>query len=73
MQSIQTGCKVEVTSKHLTYIPGIITNNAGLPFDFDCGVDRAVGYYLEPLIILSLFGKTEIKVTLTGFTNDNLD
>lgn len=73
MQSIQTGCKVEVTPKYLTYIPGIITNNGGVEFEFNCGKDRAIGYYLETLIILSLFGKAEIKVNLIGFTNDHLD
>ena len=73
MQSVQTGCRVEVTPKRITYIPGIITNNSGAEFDFDCGNDRAIGYFLEPLIILSLFGKSEIKVNLMGFTNDHID
>jgi RNA 3'-terminal phosphate cyclase-like protein len=57
----------------LTYIPGIITNNGGVPFDFDCGQDRSIAYYLEPLILISLFGKTDLKATLNGFTNDHID
>jgi RNA 3'-terminal phosphate cyclase-like protein len=62
-----------VTPKRVTYIPGIITNNGGVEFEFDCGSERSIGYFLEPLLIMSLFGKFEIKVTLVGYTNDGVD
>lgn len=73
MQSVQTGCRVEVGPQRLSFIPGITTNNMGEEFEFDCGRDRAIGYYLEPLLLLSLFGKTDLNVTLLGYTNDELD
>ena len=39
----------------LRYVPGLITGGAGLRHD--CGRSRAIGYFLEPLVCLSLFGK----------------
>ena len=39
----------------LRYVPGLITGGAGLRHD--CGRSRAMGYFLEPLVCLSLFGK----------------
>lgn len=40
---------------------------------FDCGVDRSMVYFLEPLILLGLFSKDSIEITLKGITNDNID
>lgn len=33
-------------------------------------VDRSISYYLEILLILSLFGKAPLKIELDGIKND---
>jgi RNA 3'-terminal phosphate cyclase len=40
---------------------------------FNCGNDRAIGYFLEALVMLAPFCKEPINVTLQGITNDNVD
>jgi len=44
-------------------MPGVITNSE-TPLDFDCGSQRAITYFLEPLVILSLFGKYPLDIHL---------
>jgi RNA 3'-terminal phosphate cyclase-like protein len=39
----------------LRYVPGVIAGGAGL--EHDCGTERGIGYFLEPLVCLALFGK----------------
>lgn len=39
----------------LRYKPGLVTGGSGLVHD--CGTSRSIGYYLEPLTCLALFGK----------------
>lgn len=48
-------------------------NNNDIEFEFDCGLERAISYYLEPIMILSLFGKANLKIILKGITNDEID
>lgn len=57
----------------IKYYPGIITNNDGIEFDFDCGEERSITYFLEYLVILSLFGKNKLVVKMRGVTNDEID
>ncbi len=47
----------------LRYRPGLITGGAGLTHD--CGKARGMGYFLEPLVCLALFGK-KVNATYTG-------
>lgn len=37
---------------------------------YNCGVERSISYYLEILLILSLFGKAPLNIELNGITND---
>lgn len=39
----------------------------------DCPPSRSIGYYLEPLLLLGLFAKRPLFVTLRGVTNDHVD
>jgi hypothetical protein len=39
----------------LRYKPGIVTGGPGLVHD--CGTSRAIGWFLEPLAVIALFGK----------------
>lgn len=32
----------------------------------DCGTSRSIGYFLEPLIVLGLFGKKPLTIRLKG-------
>ncbi len=32
----------------------------------ECGTGRAIGYFLEPLIVLGLFGKKPLSISLRG-------
>lgn len=73
MEKITNGSLVEIseTGTSLRYKPGIICGGANLRHD--CGKARAIGYFLEPLVLLSLFGKKPLTITLTGITNDDID
>lgn len=73
IEKVTNGSVVEIseTGTSLRYRPGIVCGGTNLRHD--CGKARALGYFLEPLILLSLFGKKPLSVTLTGVTNDDID
>lgn len=48
----------------LKYKPGIVMGGKNLVHD--CGVSRSIGYFLEPLIVLALFGKKDLQIRLKG-------
>lgn len=56
----------------LFFKPGMLT---GGKVKHDCPNSRAIGYYLEALVLLAPFGKEPLNVVLNGVTNhmDNLD
>ena len=39
----------------------------------ECSTSRSIGYFIEPLLLLGLFGKKPLNITLKGVTNDELD
>ena len=51
----------------------MITNNLSIAFSFDCESERGVTYFLEPLLLISIFGKQELSVKLQGATNHAID
>eukprot|EP00798_Chlamydomonas_sp_ICE-L_P023245 gene23245-30469_t len=55
----------------MRYKPGVIIGGSGV--SHDCGASRAIGYFIEPLIFLSLFAKKPLSITLKGITNDHID
>eukprot|EP00850_Spirogloea_muscicola_P009739 SM000055S18273 [mRNA] locus=s55:455319:457450:- [translate_table: standard] len=73
LEKLSRGCRVEIneTGTRLLYTPGVLVGGRSLTHD--CGTDRAIGYFLEILIVLGLFGKKPLSITLTGITNDNKD
>eukprot|EP01017_Pseudomicrothorax_dubius_P031621 TRINITY_DN4055_c0_g4_i1.p1 TRINITY_DN4055_c0_g4~~TRINITY_DN4055_c0_g4_i1.p1 ORF type:complete len:410 (-),score=131.98 TRINITY_DN4055_c0_g4_i1:138-1367(-) len=75
ISQITNGSRIEVDEKRaaLFFFPGIVTNNDGDEFSFDCGNVRSITYFLEALIPIALFGKAPLRVTLKGITNDGLD
>lgn len=52
------------TGTKLKYKPGIIMG--GKHLTHDCGVSRSIGYFLEPLLLLGLFGKKPLTIRLKG-------
>ncbi|KAK9814342.1 hypothetical protein WJX72_004157 [[Myrmecia] bisecta] len=73
LEKVTDGCEVEIneTGTSLRYRPGLATGGAGLVHD--CGKARSIGYFLEPLACIALFGKKPLSITLKGITNDDLD
>jgi len=55
----------------LKYKPGVVVG--GRRVTHDCGGGRAVGYFLEAVLCVSLFAKKPLDLTLTGITNDECD
>lgn len=65
-----------IISKHgdsYNYRAHTIINNDNRELVFDCGLSRAISYYAEHLVLIALFGKTNLDITLNGITNDNID
>ncbi|KAL4591083.1 hypothetical protein LXL04_004031 [Taraxacum kok-saghyz] len=52
----------------MKYKPGIVMGGGYV--EYDCGLSRSIGYFLEPLIVLGLFGKKPLSIKLKGITND---
>ena len=46
------------------YKPGILMGGRHLVHD--CGESRAIGYFLEPLLVLGLFSKKPLSIRLKG-------
>ncbi|XP_074571775.1 putative RNA 3'-terminal phosphate cyclase-like protein [Curcuma longa] len=73
IEKISDDCSVEIneTGTKLRYKPGVLVGGKYLVHD--CGLSRSIGYFLEPLILLGLFGKKPLSITLKGITNDSKD
>ena len=69
-----TPCKltslIESSGTSLRYKPGMIV---GGMTQHECSTSRSIGYFIEPLLLLGLFGKKPLNITLRGVTNDELD
>lgn len=73
IEKLTNGCVIEIneTGTSLRYKPGFLVGGQGL--EHDCGTGRAMGYFLEPLCILGMFGRKPLSITLRGITNDSID
>ncbi|KAL4196594.1 hypothetical protein AMTRI_Chr04g246940 [Amborella trichopoda] len=73
IEEISDDCSVEIneTGTKLRYKPGILVGGRNLVHE--CGLSRSIGYFLEPLIVLGLFGKKALSITLKGITNGHKD
>ncbi|KAH0862348.1 hypothetical protein HID58_079559 [Brassica napus] len=72
-ETVSDDCVVEVneTGTRLKYKPGIIMGGKNLVHS--CALTRSMGYYLEPLLVLGLFGKKPLSIRLKGVTDDPKD
>ena len=57
----------------MRFTPGVITNNYGEEFEFDCDRSRGITYYLEGILPISLFGKESLNCKMHGITNNEED
>ncbi|KAF2302590.1 hypothetical protein GH714_038692 [Hevea brasiliensis] len=73
LERVSDDCLIEIneTGTKLKYKPGIVMGGKHLVHD--CGVNRSIGYFLEPLVVLGLFAKKSLMVRLKGITNDSKD
>ncbi|KAJ6895282.1 RNA 3'-terminal phosphate cyclase-like protein isoform X1 [Populus alba x Populus x berolinensis] len=73
LEKISDDCVVKIneTGTKFQYKPGIVMGGRYLLHD--CGVSRAIGYFLEPLVVLGLFSKKPLTIRLKGITNDSKD
>eukprot|EP00892_Ulva_mutabilis_P007122 jgi/Ulvmu1/4782/UM020_0067.1 len=73
VEKVSNGCVVEIneTGTELRFRPGVVVG--GSDFAHDCGKERSIGYFLEPLCLLCLFSKQSLDITLEGYTNAPLD
>lgn len=69
IEKVVNGCDVAIneTGTAIRYRPGIIVGGDGL--SHDCGTSRAVGYFVQPLLVLAPFAKSALSITLRGVTN----
>lgn len=65
------GSRIEIneTGTKLRYAPGIATNGR---VEHRCE-GRGIGYFVEGILPLVVFGKRDLTLTLTGMTNDAMD
>jgi len=75
MEKISNGTIVSInkTGTKVVLKPGVVTNNESQDLAFDCGLERSIVWYLEAVLPLALFGKSMLRLKLTGTTNCNLD
>ncbi|XP_051134833.1 probable RNA 3'-terminal phosphate cyclase-like protein [Andrographis paniculata] len=73
LERVSDDCVVEIneTGTKLKYKPGIVMG--GRHIVHDCGTSRSIGYFMEPLAVLALFGKKPLTIRLKGITNDSKD
>ncbi|KAL3994374.1 18S rRNA biogenesis protein RCL1 [Acanthocheilonema viteae] len=68
LEKITNGTRIRIsqTGTEVSFSPGMIT---GGKLIFDCGSDRCISYFLEPLLMLAPFCKYPINIKLQGITN----
>ncbi|KAI9322574.1 RNA 3'-terminal phosphate cyclase [Dichotomocladium elegans] len=72
LEKVTNGSTIEIsyTGTSILYKPGTIQ---GGRIDLDCGTERSISYYLEPMIALAPFSKKPFVLTLRGITTDHID
>lgn len=63
-----TSLTISPTGTKMVFKPGMLR---GGDVAFACPLTRGVGYYLEYFILIAMFCKFQLRLTLTGVTNDN--
>ena len=68
LEKITSGAVIEIneTGTRISYRPGILIGGS---IEHECNLNRAIGYYLEVLLMVAPFCKEPIKANLRGVTN----
>lgn len=61
------GSSIEInySGTEVVYKPGSILGGS---LNFDCGTEKSIGYFLEPILLLAPFSKLAFKLSFTGLT-----
>lgn len=72
LERVTNGTTVEInyTGTEVLVRPGLVSGGTVV---HTCPESRAVGWFLEPLLVLGLFGKKELRLTLKGVTSNARD
>jgi len=72
IERLTNGTLVEIsyTGTEVYIRPGLVV---GGKIVHECPNSRAVGWFLEPLLVLGLFGKQPLNITLRGITSNSRD
>ncbi|XP_050514694.1 probable RNA 3'-terminal phosphate cyclase-like protein [Diabrotica virgifera virgifera] len=72
LDKVTNGTVIELneTGTSLYFQPGLLY---GGEIEHDCCTDRAIGYYLEALVMFGIFCKQPVKAKLKGVTANNID
>ncbi|ORX45290.1 RNA 3'-terminal phosphate cyclase [Hesseltinella vesiculosa] len=72
LEKATNGSTIEIsyTGTSIMYKPGAIQ---GGRIEHDCGTDRSISYFLEPMLALAPFSKLPFVLTLQGITTDHID
>jgi len=75
IEKVTNGTEVNInkTGTRLILKPGIIDSGEGAPIEHNCDLKRSITYYLECLLLLGIFGKSNMNLTLHGNTDDSTD
>lgn len=65
-----TTVEINYTGTEVLVRPGLV---AGGNVVHTCPDSRGVGWFLEPMLVLGLFGKQELRLTLKGVTSNSRD
>uniref|UniRef100_A0A915BH02 RNA 3'-terminal phosphate cyclase-like protein n=1 Tax=Parascaris univalens TaxID=6257 RepID=A0A915BH02_PARUN len=67
-EKVTNGTQIEInqTGSQIRFVPGVIQGGS---VSFDCGNNRCISYFLEPLLMLAPFCKRPLSVRLSGVTN----
>ncbi|KDE03633.1 18S rRNA biogenesis protein RCL1 [Microbotryum lychnidis-dioicae p1A1 Lamole] len=72
IEKITQGSRVEIsyTGTSILFHPGTLSGGS---FTHQCAMERSIGWYLEPLLAIAPFGKSELRLDLKGTTTDGRD
>ncbi|KAI8059187.1 RNA 3'-terminal phosphate cyclase [Gongronella butleri] len=72
LEKVTNGSTMEIsyTGTSILYKPGAIQ---GGRIEHDCGLDRSISYFLEPMLVLAPFSKLPFVLRLEGITTDHID
>jgi RNA 3'-terminal phosphate cyclase-like protein len=69
---LTNGTIINVDEDLLEFTPGLITNQS-YPIDFNSGMNRGIAYFIEGVLPIAVFGKSDLVLTITGKINDPRD